>query len=66
MYLALSNLLLVALVISPKAETHGRQLLTGVDLSTFIETTVINDFVAPTPETFSNTNSSNLCNSIPG
>jgi hypothetical protein len=66
MYLALSSSLLVALVISPKAEAHGMQLLTGVDPSAFIKTTVINDFVAPTPETFSNTNSSNLCNSIPG
>ena len=53
-------------LISPKAEAHEMQLLTGVDPSTFIETTVINDFVAPTPETFSNTNSLNLCNSIPG
>jgi hypothetical protein len=54
------------LVISPKAEAHGVRLLTGVDPYTFIETTVINDFVAPTPETFSNTNSSNLYKSIPG
>ena len=43
--------MLVALVISPKAEAHGMRLLTGVDPSTFIETTGIDDFVAPTPET---------------
>ncbi|MBG1266665.1 cupin domain-containing protein [Nostoc sp. WHI] len=30
------------------------RILTGVDLPTFIETTGIDDFVAPTPETFSN------------
>ena len=46
--------LLVALVISPKAEAQGMRLLTEVDPSTFIETTGIDDFVAPTPETFSN------------
>lgn len=46
--------LLVALAISPKAEAHGMRILTGVDLPTFIETTGIDDFVAPTPETFSN------------
>jgi len=55
--------MLVALVISLKAEAHGRRLLTGVDLSTFIETTGIDDFVAPIPETFSNTNSPKSCNS---
>ena len=42
------------MAISPKAEAHGFRLLTGVDRSTFIETTGIDDFVAPTPETFSN------------
>lgn len=46
--------LLVALAISPKAEAHGMRILTGVDLPTFIETTGIDHFVAPTPETFSN------------
>jgi len=46
--------LLVALAISPKAEAHGMRILTGVDLPTFIETTGIDDFVPPTPETFSN------------
>jgi hypothetical protein len=55
--------MLVALVISPKVEAHGRRLLTGVDLSTFMETTGIDDFVAPIPETFSNINSSKSCNS---
>jgi hypothetical protein len=39
--------MLVALVISPKAEAHGMRLLTGVDRSTLIETTGIDDFVAP-------------------
>jgi hypothetical protein len=58
--------MLVALVISPKAEAHGMRLLTGVDLSTFIETTGIDDFVAPIPETFYNTNSPKLCNSSQG
>jgi hypothetical protein len=58
--------MLVALVISPKAEAQGMRLLTEVDPSTFIETTVIDDFVAPTPETFSNTNSLKSCNSSPG
>jgi len=58
--------LLVALVISPKAEAQGMRLLTEVDPSTFIETTGIDDFVAATPETFSNTNSPKLCNSSPG
>lgn len=58
--------LLVALVISPKAEAHGMRLLTGVDPSTFIKTTGIDDFVAPTPETFSNTNSPKSCNSSQG
>ena len=66
MYFALSSSLLVALVISPKAEAHGMRLLTGVDPSTFIETTGIDDCVAPTPETFSNTNSLKSCNSGQG
>ena len=57
--------LLVTLVISPKAEAQGMRLLTEVDPSTFIETTGIDDFVAPTPETFSNTNSPKSCNSSP-
>lgn len=61
-----TNLLLVALVISPKAEAQGMRLLTEVDPSTFIETTGIDDFVAPTPETFYNTNSPKSCNSSPG
>ena len=52
MYFALSSSLLVALVISPKAEAHGMRLLTGVDPSTFIETTVIDNFGRPTPEHF--------------
>ncbi len=43
--------LLVAWVISPKTEAHGMRLLTGVNPSTFIETTGIDDFVAPTQET---------------
>jgi len=58
--------LLVALVISPKAEAHGMRLLTGVDPSTFMETTGIDDFVAPTPQTFFNTNSPKSCNSNQG
>jgi hypothetical protein len=58
--------LLVALVISPKAEAQGMRLLTEVHPSTFIETTGIDDFVAPTPETFSNTNSPKSGNSSPG
>jgi len=58
--------MLVALVISPKAEAHGMRLLTAVDLSTFIETTGIDDFVAAIPETFYNTNSPKSCNSSQG
>jgi hypothetical protein len=52
MYFALSSSLLFPLVISPKAEAQGMRLVTGVDPSTFIETTGIDDFLAQTPETF--------------
>jgi hypothetical protein len=58
--------MLVALVISSKAEAHGMRLLTGVDRSTLIETTGIDDFVAPIPETFYNINSLKSCNSSQG
>lgn len=58
--------MLVALVISSKAEAHGMRLLTGVDRSTLIETTGIDDFVAPIPETFSNINFPKSCNSSQG
>ena len=58
--------MLVALVVSSKAEAHGMRLLTGVDRSTLIETTGIDDFVARIPETFSNTNSPKSCNSSQG
>lgn len=46
--------LLFALVVNSKAEAHDMQVLTGVDWATFIEMTGVDDFVAPTPETFSN------------
>jgi len=46
--------LLFALAISSRAEAHGLRVLTEVDRSTFIETTGIDDFVLPTPETFFN------------
>jgi hypothetical protein len=58
--------MLVALVISPKAEAQGMRLLTGVDRSTFIETTGIDDFVAPISETFYNSHSPKSCNSSQG
>ena len=58
--------MLVAVVVSSKAEAHGMRLLTGVDRSTLIETTGIDDLVAPIPETFSNTNSPKSCNSSQG
>jgi hypothetical protein len=64
--LCVTSSLLVALVISPKAEAHGMRLLTGVDPFTFIETTGIDNFVAPIPETFYNTNSPKSCNSRQG